>query len=163
MSQYRRTTLQLATRISRTFLTNIVRFIFVVTIMASVLSGLGGVEPFKVGTDTSSVGQRWDRWKASFDLFVCASGVSDDGQKRALLLHCAGVEVQDIFRTMSDTGTKYDDALAKLDDYFTPRKDVPWERLQFRRTVPLRNETVSNYVIRLKQAAKYCEFGAVAV
>ena len=79
--------------------------------MASVLSGLGGVEPFKVGTDTSSVGQRWDRWKASFDLFVCASGVSDDGQKRALLLHCAGVEVQDILRTMSDTGTKYDDAL----------------------------------------------------
>ena len=60
--------------------------------MASVLSGLGGVEPFKVGTDASSVGQRCDRWKASFDLFVCASGVSDDGQKRSLLLHCAGGE-----------------------------------------------------------------------
>ena len=72
------------------------------------------------------------------------------------------MEVQDIFRIMFDKGTKYDNALAKLDDYFTPRKDVPWERLQFRRTVPLRNETVSNYVIRLKQAAKYCEFGADA-
>ena len=73
-----------------------------------------------------------------------------------------GAEVQDMFGTMSDTGIKYDKALAKLGDYFTPRKDVPWERLQFRRTVPLWNETVSNYVIHLKQAAKYCEFDADA-
>ena len=40
-----------------------------------------------------------------------------------------------------------------------PKKDIPWERLQFRRTLPLRNESVENFVIRLKQAAKSCEFG----
>ena len=126
---------------------------------AAVLSGLNGVQHFKVGTDTSSVAQRWSRWVSSFELFVNASGVSNDGQQRALLLHCAGSEVQDIFETLSDTGTTYADALTKLNDYFTPKKDVTWERLNFRRTIPLHGESVENYVIRLKQSAKFCEFG----
>ena len=125
----------------------------------TVLSGLCGVQPFKVGADATSVGQRWERWKSSFELYVAASGITCDTQKRALLLHCAGSEVQDVFNTMTDTGTKYEDALSKLDAYFTPKKDIPWERLQFRRTLPLRNESVENFVIRLKQAAKSCEFG----
>ena len=125
---------------------------------AAVLSGLNGVQHFKVGTDTSSVAQRWSRWVSSFELFVNASSVSNDGQKRALLLHCAGSEVQDIFETLSDTGTTYTDALTKLNDYFTPKKDVTWERLNFRRTIPLHGESVENYVIRLKQSAKFCEF-----
>ena len=125
---------------------------------AAVLSGLNGVQHFKVGTDTSSVAQRWSRWVSSFELFVNASGVSNDGQKRALLLHCAGSEVQDIFETLSDTGTTYTDALTKLNDYFTPKKDVTWERLNFRRTIPLHGESLENYVIRLKQSAKFCEF-----
>ena len=80
-------------------------------------------------------------------------------KKRALLLHCAGSEVQDIFETLSDTGTTYADALTKSNDYFTPKKDVTWERLNFRRTIPLHGESVENYVIRLKQSAKFCEFG----
>ena len=124
----------------------------------TVLSGLCGLQPVKVGADATSVGQRRDQWKSSFELYVAASGITCDSQKRALLLHCAGSEVQDIFNSMTDTGTKYKDALSKLDEYFTPKKDIPWERLQFRRTVPLRNESVENFVIRRKQAAKSCEF-----
>jgi len=45
-------------------------------------------------------------------------------QKRAVLLHLAGVEVQTIFETLSDTGTDYDAALAKLTEYFESKKNI---------------------------------------
>ena len=47
--------------------------------------------------------KKWRRWKRAFELFVVGKGVTDNTQKRALLLHCAGIDVQDIFDT-SDTG-----------------------------------------------------------
>ena len=73
--------------------------------MAAVLSGLSGVPVFNVlGTDRSSLSQRWQKWLSSFELFVLASGISDDKQQRALLLHCGGGEIQDIFSTLSNTG-----------------------------------------------------------
>ena len=126
--------------------------------MASVLSGLSGVKPFNVHEDRSSLGQRWNRWISQFELYVLASGVSDDAQKRALLLHMSGPDVQDIFNTLSDSTGTYDSAKKALNDYFEPKKDVTWERLQFRRTLPVANESVHEYVIRLKQKSKYCGF-----
>ena len=50
-------------------------------------------------------------------------------------------------------------AKKKLSDYFNPKKDVTWERLQFRRTLPGQHDTVQDYAVMLKQKAKYCEFG----
>ncbi|CAB4037088.1 Hypothetical predicted protein, partial [Paramuricea clavata] len=35
------------------------------------------------------------------------SGISDQKQKRAILLHLAGAEVQEIFETLPDTGEDY--------------------------------------------------------
>ena len=80
------------------------------SIMASVLSGLSGVKPFNVHEDRSSLGQPWNRWISQFELYVLASGVSDDAQKRALLLHMSGPDVQDIFNTLSDSTGTYDSA-----------------------------------------------------
>ena len=60
---------------------------------------------------------------------------------------------------MSDTGTDYDTAKSKLDEHFKPERDVTWERLQFRETVINQNESIEEYVIRLKTKAKYCQFG----
>ena len=57
--------------------------------------------------------------------YVGASGVTDDTQKRQLLLHCAGESVQDIFFTLADTGNTYESAKAKITAYFTPVKTHP--------------------------------------
>ena len=58
----------------------------------------------------------------SFELYVGASGVTDETQKRQLLLHCAGMDVQDVFYTFISTGTDYKTAKEKLTAYYTPRK-----------------------------------------
>jgi hypothetical protein len=38
------------------------------------------------------------------ELFVVGKEINDKTQKRALMLHCAGMDVQDIFYTLPDNG-----------------------------------------------------------
>ena len=52
--------------------------------------------------EPATLAQRWDKWKAEFELYVAASGVEDKLQKRALLLHLAGPGVREIFKTYPD-------------------------------------------------------------
>ena len=65
---------------------------------------IGGIRPFDVNSDPSSVGTEWKRWLRSFQLYADGKGLiivpdKDDNkvQRRALLLHCAGSVDQDIF------------------------------------------------------------------
>jgi len=70
--------------------------------MAATLDLSARLESFDV-SDTSSVGQRWTRWKQSFDYYIMAGGLTDAQQKKALLLHLAGPAVQDIFEILPET------------------------------------------------------------
>ena len=72
--------------------------------------------------ESTSVGPRWWRWRKSFQFYVDGRGITAASRKKALLLHCAGMEVQEIFETLMDPG-----APAGEDDdaYFTPQVNVP--------------------------------------
>ena len=61
------------------------------------LSGLPGLPVFETVSEQATLTRRWITWKAEFELYVIASGISDPTQKRAPLLHLAGPRVQDIF------------------------------------------------------------------
>ncbi len=98
--------------------------------MAKVLD-LPAIPPFSV-SETSSLAQRWDKWTKSLDYYIRASGISDQKQKRAILLHLAGPEVQEIFETLPDTGDDYKTALEKLNEHFNPCKNIAVERHVFR-------------------------------
>ena len=84
-------------------------------------------------------------------------------QRKALLLHCAGPSVQDIFYSLAvpdlvDDQNIYDLAVAALDGHFQPQNNAAFERSQFRAMVQLPSETVDQYIIRLRQKAVYCDF-----
>ena len=49
-----------------------------------------------------------------------------------------------------------------MNKYFKPQANVPYERLCFRETSQLANETVEQFVTRLRQKAQTCEFGDAA-
>ena len=53
-------------------------------------------------------------------------------------------------------------AKATLNKYFKPQANVPYERLCFRETSQLANETVEQFVTRLRQKTQTCEFGDAA-
>ena len=70
-------------------------------------------------SDQSSLSQRWKSWTKRFETYLLAANITDDQQKRAMLLYQAGSATQDILKTLADTGTDYATAKKKLDDYFS--------------------------------------------
>ena len=88
--------------------------------------------------------------------------MTDKKRQRALLLHLAGPEVQEVFETLTETGDDYDTALAKLDAYFKPEKNIPFERHTFRQATQNPSETMDAYVTRLKRLVQTCDYGTLA-
>ena len=63
--------------------------------MANVLNNIPGFEQFIVEkSDTTNLGKKWATWKDDFNLFVVASGITNNDQKRALLFRMAGKDLK---------------------------------------------------------------------
>ena len=60
-------------------------------------------------------------------------------------------EVKDVFETLDDTGTTYDEAKTALNAHFQPQVNVTYQRHLFRKSSQTDTETVSQFVVRLKQ------------
>jgi len=112
--------------------------------------------------------QRWGvvgkKWLRAFELYAVGKGIDNAMQRKALLLHCAGMEVQDIYYTLlarepEERETVYTVARDQLSEYFEPRVNVPYERHMFRNTAQQSTETVDQYITRLRLKADHCEFG----
>ena len=131
--------------------------------MAVTLSGLPCLSPFDCIGEPATLAQRWDKWKAEFELYVAASGVEDKKQMRALLLHLAGPGVREIFKTYSaqvrgdDEG--FDKATKCLSDHLKVKKNVPVARQTVLASTPNPGETINNFVTRLKSLAEHCDYG----
>jgi hypothetical protein len=102
--------------------------------------------------------QRWDGWVKALEYYFGACTITDAKQKRAVLLHVAGRDVQDVFETLANTGNDYDTAKTKLNEYFTPKCNLAYERHVFHCAVQVSKEPISRYVTRLKKLAQTCEF-----
>ena len=61
---------------------------------------LPSVKPFDPKGEPATITQRWARWRKGFEYFLQASGITDDGQKRSMLLHMVGEEVQEIYESI---------------------------------------------------------------
>ena len=116
--------------------------------------------PFDAYTDPSSVGQRWKSWRRRFQTYLAAIDVTSPAQQRALLLYQVGQDTQDIFDTIPNNGEDddYETALAKLDEYFLPKKNIDFEIFQFRKATQNRGETIDQFATRLRKLAANCEF-----
>ena len=119
------------------------------------------IPPFDPHGELSSVAHRWQKWLKSFNLFANAAGCKNDKQKRQLLLHTAGSDIQDIFYALTETGTDYKTAAEKLSQYFAPRKNTSYNRHKFRQEKQKEGETVAQFVTRLRQLAALCDFDNV--
>ena len=129
-------------------------------------SDIPAVPHFDCHGDVTSVGPRWKRWLKAFTYYVDGRGITNPAQQKALLLHSAGMEVQEIFETLEDGNAPeeendnvYKQTVRKLNAYFTPQLNVPYERHVFRKMTQQDDETVDQYVSRLKRQAVNCEFG----
>ncbi|MES9882797.1 MAG: RNase H-like domain-containing protein [Sedimenticola sp.] len=114
---------------------------------------------FAVLGEQTNLAKAWEQYMKRFEYYIRAAGITKDEQKRALLLHVSGQQVQDIFETLPDTGTTYDHAVLHLTNYFKPRKNVAYDRHVFRKAKQEDVETIDNFVVRLSKLAMSCEYG----
>ena len=116
------------------------------------------VPSFKPTGEPSTVSQRWTKWRKSFEYFVIASGVRNQERKRALLLHLVGPATQDIYETLTDDDQSYDSTIEALEQHFSITKNVPFERSKFHQAKQQQNESVEQYITRLRTLSLYCEY-----
>ena len=86
-----------------------------------------GLPCFDHKGEPNSLSVRWKRWKRAFNLYVASKGVTNEGQKVTLLLHSGSIELQE-FITLWCLKIKillFNDCVAVLDNYFTPKVNVP--------------------------------------
>ena len=124
------------------------------------------IKTFDCHGDQNTLGLRWKRWLVAFELFADGKGliVNEDNtnnrqRRRALLLHLAGTDVQDIFYTLRNIG-EYKKAVDALNAYFVPKVDTTYARHCFRQLTQASGETIRQFATRLRRAAKDCEYGA---
>ncbi|XP_053380302.1 uncharacterized protein K02A2.6-like [Mercenaria mercenaria] len=105
-----------------------------------------------------AVDTRWKKWCQRLENLLIGLDITNEKRKRALLLHYAGEEVNDIFDTLSETGDDYKTALLKLTEYFAPKKCTEYEVYKFRQAKQESSETIDTYHTRLRQLCENCEF-----
>ena len=63
-----------------------------------------------------------------------------------MLLHCGGMQLQNIYFTLKEDLSKYDDAEKALTQYFQPSINVPFERHVFRNASQRNDETIEQFI-----------------
>ena len=80
-----------------------------------------------------------------------ATGIHNDDQERATLLHLVGKEVQDISETLGEVGRTCDEAIAKLEKHFDIKRIIPYESCVFQDAEQEVGESIDSYVTRLRK------------
>ena len=132
------------------------------------IDDLTSVKPFNPHGEPSGAGRQWQHWLKSFlvyadskGLLITADKADNKIQRRALLLHSASEAVQEIFETLADTGKAkdYKIAVKALNDYFIPKANSTYQNHLFRSMEQQDSETVAQFVTRLRQVVKDCDYG----
>jgi predicted Zn-ribbon and HTH transcriptional regulator len=116
---------------------------------------------FNIDEDVQSTAVRWKRWVERFEVYLVAAKVTDEQQKRALMLHLAGERVYEIYQTLENTGTDYETVKTKLTEKFAPKVNKEFERFKFRSARQASNESLDSFFTRLRQLSTNCQFASV--
>ena len=102
----------------------------------------------------------WTKWVKQVNNFICAQGIDttqSNARCKAILLHYAGTKINEIFDTLSEDGDDYQVTIDKISAYLKPRKNVAFDRYNFREIAQNQGELMKDYIIRLRLAGATCE------
>ena len=127
---------------------------------------------FDCFSDPATISPRWTSWLNSFELYADRKGliVSDTTtaatkqRRRAMLLHLAEPDVQEIFTALPKNGdaTDYNHAVEALNAYFVPQVNSAFACQTLHQISQKPGETIQQFATHLKKAAKDCDFGTDA-
>ena len=100
----------------------------------------------------------WIRWKDNLESYFIASDIEASPKKKALLLYCGGEDLRKIHETLGDVKKTYEDAVTLLNTYFEEKRNNTFERHVFRNISQNEEESAKEFMLRLKEQSKKCEF-----
>lgn len=114
-------------------------------------------------------GQRgviWTRWKEALETFLDAEDVHCQRRMKSMLLYHGGMDLQDIFRGLPRTNVMYldeeahqfDIAIQQLDRHFLSEANTSLERGKLERMYQKEDEGINQFVVRLRNQARFCGF-----
>ncbi|VEN61855.1 unnamed protein product [Callosobruchus maculatus] len=128
------------------------------------------IKPFSCDAiDKALIRGEWEKWLRSFKLYLAAEEITDTVKKRNKLLHYGGVQLQEVAYNLPNAIVDYDEEedndvfqnlVAKLSEYFSPRQNSAFERHVFRNLRPEEGENLNKFLLRTRQQAKKCSFGS---
>lgn len=135
------------------------------------MEGKTAIEPFEAYGDPTKVCQRWLTWKRNFMLYLATRKMKTEEQQLALLLFSAGTDVQKIYYQKKESRdakqeegieiiSDYVEAWEILDEAFVQQKNESFQRSVFRKISQGKTETIIAFVTRLREQAKFCDFGS---
>ena len=108
----------------------------------------------------------WEFFKQRWDDYEIATGLrNQESQVRLVTLRSIkGRECLQILKNPGLSGEQSSsvaDVLSALERYFSPQKNVVFERFEFNSSFQSPSETVDSYINNLRYLASTCEFGAL--
>ena len=76
------------------------------------------------------------------------------------LLHLIGTKTQDICDTLTPANASFEDGLTALSNHFEQNKNITFERSVFYCATQYQNETIEQYVTRLRKLLLHCKYDA---
>lgn len=140
-------------------------------------SKIVGLSPFDYTLYEENCGIEWKNWHRSFEWYLKAHRIENDDDKYVKLLHLAGRKVQELYATLPVPPSvkqvargplankivphlsDYEMAMAKLNEFFEPKKNSTYERHMFRVLKQEKEEKVGMFAMRLRLQAEKCDFG----
>jgi len=115
---------------------------------------------------TGNSAANWRVFKEAFNDFATTTELNkkDAAIQAATLKTLMGKECRQILSRLdlNDTDKKKPDKIIeKLEEYFVPARNVLYERYLFHSAQQQQNETVDQYIIRLRHLASNCKFGTL--
>ncbi|XP_028320277.1 zinc finger protein 454-like isoform X4 [Gouania willdenowi] len=112
---------------------------------------------------TTNPADNWCSWEKSFLRYIAASGEKDEQEKIDILLHTIGEDALEVFNTLTVRGEgdelTMEDVLQAFKDYYSPQRNVVFERLQYWSHQRTAGTSVNTFITELRHKSKHCEFG----
>ena len=105
----------------------------------------------------------WKSWKQRFERYRSVSKLDkvSEQQQVDMLVYCMGEKAEQIldsFGLKPPELAKYDTVMGKFENYFTPKKNLIYERAKFLKRKQQPSETIEEFVTDLYSLAKTCEW-----
>ena len=107
---------------------------------------------FDIPNEKHSIGPRWTVYVKELENMFIGYKVETDKRKKALLLYFTGHDVYQSYDTLnlSHSETNYAETKAELLKYFQPKKNVEFEKFEFRKITQKQNESIESICDKTK-------------